>query len=88
MLARCSQYHKTVTSLSSFMNGRRLLTGSLDHRVKVIDLISYKVTHSMSYTSPILSIASSVSALFHVLSLQQQAPIKIDEFLFSVMTGI
>ncbi|KAK7586226.1 hypothetical protein V9T40_004102 [Parthenolecanium corni] len=59
MLARCSQYHKTVTSLSSFMNGRRLLTGSLDHRVKVIDLISYKVTHSMSYTSPILSIASS-----------------------------
>lgn len=61
LLTRCAQYHKTVTCMCLAQNGKRLLTGSLDHRVKVIDLATYKVTHTMSYTSPILSIAMSVS---------------------------
>lgn len=47
--------------------GRRLLTGSLDHRVKVIDMVSYKVVHTMTYTSPILSIATSVSSVVNCI---------------------
>lgn len=64
LLTRSGQYHKTVTCMCLSQKGKRLLTGSLDQRVKVIDLVSYKVVHCMTYTSPILSIAASVSSLF------------------------
>ncbi|XP_065205586.1 U3 small nucleolar RNA-associated protein 15 homolog [Planococcus citri] len=59
LLATCSQYHKTVTCMCLATKGKRLLTGSLDHRVKVIDMVTYRVIHTMGYTSPILSIANS-----------------------------
>lgn len=50
--------------------GKRLLTGSLDKRVKVIDTKTYRVLHTMSYPSPILSIGVSVSFQF-IFILQQ-----------------
>lgn len=61
LLTKCGQYHKTVTSLCLCKNGKRLITGSLDQRVKIFDLVSYKVVHTMTYKSPILSVACSVS---------------------------
>lgn len=60
LLTKCGQFHKTVTSVCVFRNGKRLITGSLDQRVKIFDLVSYKVVHTMTYTSPILSVACSV----------------------------
>lgn len=60
-LTKCGQFHKTVTCICPFRNGKRLIAGSLDQRVKIFDLVSYKVVHTMTYTSPILSVACSVS---------------------------
>jgi len=56
-----SNHQKTVTSLAFNSNASRLLTGSLDHMVKVYDVGTYKVVHTMRYPAPILSLAVSVS---------------------------
>ena len=56
-----SNHQKTVTSLAFNANASRLLTGSLDHMVKVYDVGTYKVVHTMRYPAPILSLAVSVS---------------------------
>lgn len=56
-----SNHQKTVTSLAFNGNASRLLTGSLDHMVKVYDVGTYKVVHTMRYPAPILSLAVSVS---------------------------
>ena len=56
-----SNHQKTVTSMAFNSNGSRLLTGSLDHMVKVYDVGTYKVVHTMRYPAPILSLAVSVS---------------------------
>jgi len=56
-----SNHQKTVTSLAFNSNASRLLTGSLDHMVKVYDVGTYKVVHTMRYPAPILSLATSVS---------------------------
>jgi U3 small nucleolar RNA-associated protein 15 len=40
---------------------KRLLTGGLDHMVKVYDVEDWKVVHTMRYPAPILSLAVSVS---------------------------
>ena len=58
-----SNHQKTVTSLAFNSNASRLLTGSLDHMVKVYDVGTYKVVHTMRYPAPILSLAVSVSYL-------------------------
>ena len=38
----------------------RLLTGGLDQMVKVYDVSTYKVVHTMRYSAPILCLAVSV----------------------------
>ena len=58
-----SNHQKTVTSLAFNDNASRLLTGSLDHMVKVYDVGTYKVVHTMRYPAPILSLAVSVSLI-------------------------
>ena len=58
-----SNHQKTVTSLAFNSNASRLLTGSLDHMVKVYDIGTYKVVHTMRYPAPILSLAVSVSLI-------------------------
>ncbi|KAG1676498.1 U3 small nucleolar RNA-associated protein 15 [Nymphon striatum] len=59
MLSNLNNHHKTVTSLCLASNNQRLLSGSLDRHVKIHDLTSFKVVHTLDYSSPILSVAVS-----------------------------
>jgi U3 small nucleolar RNA-associated protein 15 len=59
-----SNHQKTVTALALNSNGSRLLTGGLDHMVKVYDTSTYKVVHTMRYPAPILCLAMSVCVQF------------------------
>ncbi|KAG8218863.1 Trp-Asp repeat-containing protein [Butyriboletus roseoflavus] len=54
-----SNHQKTITSLAFDANVARLLTGSLDQMVKVYDIASYKVVHTIRYPAPVLSLAIS-----------------------------
>ncbi|KAI0244523.1 U3 small nucleolar RNA-associated protein 15 [Massospora cicadina] len=56
-----ANFQKTVTSLTLDGNRERLLAGSLDHHVKVYDLASYTMQHSIKYPSPVLSVGISPS---------------------------
>ncbi|KIM20011.1 hypothetical protein M408DRAFT_79767 [Serendipita vermifera MAFF 305830] len=58
-LRAMSNHQKTVTALSFDGSSGRLLTGSLDHMVKVYDVTNYKVVHTMRYPAPLLSLAVS-----------------------------
>jgi U3 small nucleolar RNA-associated protein 15 len=57
-----SNHQKTITCLAHDTAYTRILTGSLDHHVKVYDVGNYNVMHSIKYTNPILSLALSVGA--------------------------
>ncbi|TFY82709.1 hypothetical protein EWM64_g1308 [Hericium alpestre] len=54
-----SNHQKTVTSLAFNSNSSRLLTGGLDHMVKVYDVSNYNVVHTMRYPAPVLCLAVS-----------------------------
>ncbi|KAI0938132.1 hypothetical protein AcV5_001173 [Taiwanofungus camphoratus] len=54
-----SNHQKTVTSLAFDSRASRLLTGGLDQIVKVYDVSTYKVVHTMRYPAPILCLAIS-----------------------------
>jgi len=58
-LRALSNHQKTITSLAFDSQAGRLLTGGLDHMVKVYDVSSYKVVHTMRYPAPILCLAVS-----------------------------
>lgn len=55
-----SNHQKTVTALAFNSTGDRLLTGSLDQMVKVYDVSTYKVVHTMRYPAPVLCLSISV----------------------------
>ncbi|KAK8757783.1 U3 small nucleolar RNA-associated protein 15 homolog [Amblyomma americanum] len=55
MLAQVTQHHKTVTCLKLASDGQRLLSGSLDRHVKVFDVATYQVVHTLDFPCPILS---------------------------------
>ena len=55
-----SNHQKTITALTFNAKANRLLTGSLDQMVKVYDVSSYKVVHTMRYPAPLLCLAISV----------------------------
>lgn len=55
-----SNHQKTVTALAFDSKASRLLTGGLDQMVKVYDVATYKVVHTMRYPAPILCLAVSV----------------------------
>lgn len=61
-----SNHQKTVTAMSFDATASRLLTGSLDQMVKVYDVSTYKVVHTMRYPAPLLCLAISV-CIFHLL---------------------
>ena len=63
-LRALSNHQKTITSLAFDGRASRLLTGGLDHIVKVYDVSTYKVVHTMRYPAPILCLAMSVSNKF------------------------
>ncbi|KAK0242831.1 Trp-Asp repeat-containing protein [Armillaria nabsnona] len=54
-----SNHQKTITSLAFNASASRLLTGGLDQMVKVYDVSTYKVVHTMRYPAPILCLAVS-----------------------------
>ncbi|TFK55918.1 WD40 repeat-like protein [Heliocybe sulcata] len=54
-----SNHQKTVTALAFDANAGRLLSGGLDHMVKVYDVGTYKVVHTMRYPAPVLCVAIS-----------------------------
>ncbi|KAJ3565735.1 hypothetical protein NP233_g7449 [Leucocoprinus birnbaumii] len=58
-LRAISNHQKTVTALTFNSDASRLLTGGLDHMVKVYDVGTYKVVHTMRYPAPILCLAIS-----------------------------
>ncbi|XP_050679298.1 U3 small nucleolar RNA-associated protein 15 homolog [Leptidea sinapis] len=55
LLANISEHHKTVTTLRLASNNSRLLSGSLDRHVKILDLTSFKVVHNIDFPNAILS---------------------------------
>jgi len=59
-LRAMSNHQKTVTSLAFNANSSRLLTGGLDHMVKVYDISNYNVVHTMRYSAPVICLAISV----------------------------
>jgi len=56
LMRTLSNHQKAVTSLCTDQSGQRLLSASLDHLIKVYDLQTFKVVHTMKYPAPILSI--------------------------------
>lgn len=56
-----SNHQKTVTALALNPSANRLLSGSLDHMLKVYDVSDYRVVHTMRYPAPLLCLAISVS---------------------------
>ncbi|KAK3791180.1 hypothetical protein RRG08_025034 [Elysia crispata] len=59
LLATLTNHHKTVTSLCFCSKYERFMSASLDKHVKVYDVASYQVVHTLSYPGPILSHAVS-----------------------------
>ena len=55
-----SNHQKTITCMAFNADHSRLLTGGLDQMVKVYDVSSYKVVHTMRYPAPVLCLAISV----------------------------
>ncbi|KAG8949258.1 hypothetical protein FRC04_008860 [Tulasnella sp. 424] len=58
-LRALSNHQKTITCMAFNGNASRLLTGGLDQMVKVYDVSSYRVVHTMRYSAPILCLAMS-----------------------------
>ncbi|KAF8305022.1 WD40 repeat-like protein [Clavulina sp. PMI_390] len=54
-----SNHQKAVTTLAFDGSGSRVLSGGLDHMVKVYDVSTYKVVHTMRYPAPVLCVAVS-----------------------------
>jgi U3 small nucleolar RNA-associated protein 15 len=57
-----SNHQKTVTALAFDASASRVLSGGLDHMVKVYDVANYNVVHTMRYPAPVLCLAVSVRA--------------------------
>ena len=61
LLTVMSPHNKTVTSLGLASRGTRLVTSSLDRQVKFHNISTFKTVHSVSFPSPVLTVAVSVS---------------------------
>lgn len=59
-----SNHQKSVTCLAFDSSASRLLSGGLDHMVKVYDISTYKVVHTMRYPASVLCLAVSVRISF------------------------
>lgn len=54
-----ANHAKTITCLTTDVEGSRLLSASLDGHVKVYDVQSYDVVHSLRFSGPLLSVGLS-----------------------------
>ncbi|KAI4463413.1 utp15 u3 small nucleolar rna-associated protein 15 family member [Holotrichia oblita] len=59
LLGTISQHHKTITCLRLGSDNKRLLSGSLDRHVKIYDISTFKVVHTLDYPNAILSLGIS-----------------------------
>lgn len=59
LLVSLKNHHKMVTCLCLSSSGQRLLSDSLDRKVKIYSTTSYKVVHSFDYAASVLSLALS-----------------------------
>jgi len=55
-----SNHQKTITTVTHDPVHNRLITGALDHMVKIYELPSFNVVHSFQFASPVLSATVSV----------------------------
>lgn len=55
MISSIQPHQKQITTMQFTTNLKRIMTGSLDGSVKIIDFTEGKVIHSQKYASPILS---------------------------------
>jgi U3 small nucleolar RNA-associated protein 15 len=62
-----SPHQKAITSVVIDGSKSHLLTASLDHQVKVIDLATFKIVHSFKFPAPILSLGISVFFFNNIL---------------------
>ncbi|XP_059179356.1 U3 small nucleolar RNA-associated protein 15 homolog [Physella acuta] len=81
LMATLNNHHKTVTSLCFCSKYERFMSASLDKHVKVYDVASYQVVHTLTYSGPILSHAVSpddnllvVGMADKMLSIQRRKP--------------
>jgi U3 small nucleolar RNA-associated protein 15 len=58
-LTNISQHTKTVTSLAVTSDGRHLISGSLDRKVKFFNTTNYQMINNIDYTNSILSLGIS-----------------------------
>lgn len=59
LLKQICHHHKPITSLGFCSNYQRLLSGSLDRHVKMYDISTYQVVHTLDYAGSVLSAAAS-----------------------------
>ena len=58
-LGQISQHHKTITCLALGSDNKRLLSGGLDRHVKVYDVSTFQVVHTIDYPNSVLSLGIS-----------------------------
>lgn len=58
-LRALSNHQKTVTALAQDASASRVLSAGLDHMVKVYDVATFDVVHTMRYPAPVLALALS-----------------------------
>lgn len=59
LLGSVSQHHKTITCLRLASDNKRFLSGSLDRHVKIYDVSSFKVVHTLDFPNAVLSLGVS-----------------------------
>lgn len=59
LIARMSQHSRDVTCLTLASNGRRLLSGGLDRKVKIYDTSTYSTVHSLDFSNAVTSVCMS-----------------------------
>lgn len=59
LLGSISQHHKTITCLKLASDNKRLLSSSLDRHVKIYDVSTFKVVHTLDYPNSVLSLGVS-----------------------------
>lgn len=69
LLQTLSNHQKVITSLAIDGEGSRLISGGLDHHLKVYDLKDYSVIAGMVYPAPILCLGIAVNQTFFFASI-------------------
>ncbi|KAK3606043.1 hypothetical protein CHS0354_025093 [Potamilus streckersoni] len=81
LLTTLCHHHKTVTCLTFCSNYQRFMSGGLDRHVKIYDVSSYQVVHTLDYPGAVISLGSApddslvvVGTAEGLLSIQKRKP--------------